>query len=765
MAAQNKKNQPILWFSEIGKENIPLVGGKGANLGEMTKEGIPVPNGFATNANEYYKFVNQGSLKEKIKQELHNLNIEDNKALQQAAKNIRTLVIASELPASTRKTVKNAYAKLSKGPGKKVAVRSSATAEDLPEASFAGQQKTILNVQDYEELKESILESWASLFTARAIFYREEHGFEHMKVGISTIVQLMIQSDVSGVAFTVDPLTSDSSKISIEAVYGLGETIVGGSITPDQYLVNKESMKIESKQIVKQTWQLTEEGEMPISEMFQEKQKLSDKKVVKLAEICKKIEQHYEFPQDIEWGMEDNKLWIVQTRPVTTLKIADDKVHISEKEVNKELLLKGIGASPGAAIGKVSIIESAKELDKVKKGDILVTTMTNPDFVPAMKRAAAIVTDQGGRTSHAAIVSRELGIPCIVGTELATESVKDGEEITVDGYKGRVYEGKLSLEKISPTEAIKQRHDPEAVHNLHTATKVYVNLGEPSVAKKLSKRNVDGIGLLRAEFMIAEIGTHPRKIIHDGKEEDYINKLAHGLKQFVENFAPRPVVYRTSDFKTNEYRHLEGGEKYEGEESNPLIGFRGAARYLENSAVFNLEMEAIKKVRNKMNFKNLHIMIPFVRTPEELRKVKKLVAAAGLQRSANFKLWMMVEIPSNVLILEDFLKVGIDGVSIGSNDLTMLTLGVDRDNAKLAEDFDETDKAVVKSLKKVIEICKKEGVTSSICGQAASDYPELVKKMVKWGVTSVSVNPDRIEKTRQLVYEAEKQLIKQDNQT
>lgn len=760
MTAQNKK--PILWFKEIDKDNLAQVGGKGANLGEMTKEGIPVPDGFAINAKEYFKFVEKGSLKEKIKQELHNLNINDSKALQKAAKNIETLIRSSTLPSSTEQALKQAYNNLDGGTDKKVAVRSSATAEDLPEASFAGQQKTMLNVQGFAELKEAILESWASLFTARAIFYREEHGFDHMDVGISAIVQLMIQSDVSGVAFTVDPLSSDQSKISIEAVYGLGEAIVSGSITPDQYLVNKETLEIEDKEIVPQTWQITEEGEMPISDMFEKNQKLPDEKIVELAEICKKIEAHYEFPQDIEWGMVNNKLWIVQTRPVTTLNVVDDKIHISEKEVNKELLLKGIGASPGAAVGKVSIIESAAELDKVKKGDILVTTMTNPDFVPAMKRAAAIVTDQGGRTSHAAIVSRELGIPCIVGTELATQNLKTGEEITIDGYEGRVYEGALALDKISPKEAIKSRHDPEAVHNLKTATKVYVNLGEPSIAKKISKRNVDGVGLLRAEFMIADIGVHPRKIIAEKREEEYINTLAADLKKFAKNFAPRPVVYRTSDFKTNEYRHLAGGEKYEGEESNPLIGFRGAARYIADDAVFNLELEAVKKVRNKMNLKNLHVMIPFVRTPRELKKVKKMLAAAGLQRSGNFKLWMMVEVPSNVLILEDFLAVGIDGVSIGSNDLTMLTLGVDRDNAKLAQGFDETDPAVTKSLKKVIETCKEKEITSSICGQAASDYPNLVEKMVEWGVTSVSVNPDRIEETRKIVYEAEKKVIKKD---
>ncbi len=756
----NNTEKPILWFEEIGKENLPQVGGKGANLGEMTKEGIPVPNGFAINASAYFKYVKRGSLKEKIKKELDGLNIDNSKELQQASENIKTLILSSNLPTETVDSLKKAYRRLCGTTDKKVAVRSSATAEDLPEASFAGQQKTLLNVLGFEDLKQAVLESWASLFTSRAIFYREEKGFNHMQVGISAIIQLMIQSEVSGVAFTVDPLTSDQSKIALEAVFGLGETIVSGSITPDQYLINKETLEIEKKKIVSQKWQLTEEGEMPISEMFQKNQKLPDKKIKKLAQICKKIEHHYNFPQDIEWGMENNKLWIVQTRPVTTLKIPTEKIEISKKEIKKALLLKGIGASPGAAAGKVTVIDSAKELDKVKKGDILTTTMTNPDFVPGMKRAAAIVTDQGGRTSHAAIVSRELGIPCIVGTELATKTLKTGEEVTVDGYQGHVYEGKLSLEKVSPKLAAQERHRATALHNLQTATKIYVNLGEPDIAKQMSKRNVDGVGLLRAEFMIADIGVHPRKMIDEGKENDYIDQLAQGLETFTKHFAPRPVVYRASDLKTNEYKHLKGGADYEGEESNPLIGFRGAARYIEDPAIFNLELEAIKQVRNKKGFKNLHLMIPFVRTPAELLAVKKLVAASGLQRGPQFKLWMMVEVPSNVFILEDFLKIGIDGISIGSNDLTMLMLGVDRDNAKLAQGFDEQDKAVVEALKKAILTCKREGVTSSICGQAASDYPNLVKKMVLWGVTSVSVSPDKIEKTREIVYNAEKELLK-----
>jgi len=445
----------------------------------------------------------------------------------------------------------------------------------------------------------------------------------------------------------------------------------------------------------------------------------------------------------------------VQSRPVTTLGSLGPrkKGEVDEKKKAK-LLLQGLGASPGAASGKVRIVKEPSQITKVREGDVLVAEMTNPDYVPAMRKACAILTDKGGRTSHAAIVSRELGVPAVVGSEMATKILRDDEIITVDGSDGKVYEG--NTVKVAEMEKI----DTIAVSDLKTATKIYLNLAEPDLAVEMAARNVDGVGLLRAEFMIAQIGKHPRKLIKDGKGREFTAQLADDLEKFAKAFYPRPVVYRTTDFKTNEYRSLKGGYQFENEEPNPMIGFRGVSRYLEDAEVFKLEIDAVKRVRNKKGYKNLHVMLPFVRTVGQLEQAKKLISSYGLRRSGSFKLWMMAEIPSNVFSLEEFIKVGIDGVSIGSNDLTMLTLGVDRDNERVANVYNELDPAVLKSLEIIVTTCKKNNITCSICGQAPSEYPELVEKLVEWGITSVSVSPDVIEKTRKIVYEVEHELMK-----
>ena len=572
-------------------------------------------------------------------------------------------------------------------------------------------------------------------------------GFDHFKVGIAVPVQLMIQSEISGIMFTINPLTNNKEEISIEAGFGLGQTIVSGEITPDQYIIDKKTFKIKSKYISRQTIQDTIAGRVKVSPEYQKTQKLKDSLVVELAKLGVKIEKHYGRPQDIEWAMNSDKLYIVQSRPVTTLKI---KTHDITVDIgNKDLILTGISASPGIGVGLVKILKGPKELSKVQNGDILVAQMTDPDYVPAMKKASAIVTDEGGRTSHAAIVSRELGIPCVVGSSLATKILKENELVTVNGYKGLVYQGDKRKELNEQIEDYKYKNEK-------TATKVYLNLAEPELAEDMSKKRVDGVGLLRAEFMIANIGKHPKAFIAEGKSEQFISKLEEGLVKFAKSFNPRPVVYRATDFKTNEYRALKGGEKYEQYEENPLIGYRGASRYIDQTDVFELEIEAIKRVRNKHGFKNLHLMIPFCRTVNEFLEVKKIVNSLGLRRSGDFHLWMMCEIPSNVILLEDFIKSGIDGVSIGSNDLTMLTLGVDRDNSKISQNYNEMDPAVLWLLEKIVKTCAKNNVTCSICGQAPSNYPELTEKLVNWGITSVSIAPDVIDKTRHIVYLAEK---------
>jgi pyruvate,water dikinase len=748
----NKSARSILWFKEINKNDILLVGGKGANLGEMYNNSIPVPNGFVVTSTAYFDFINKTSIAQKIRTELSGLNVNNSKDLFEASKRIQHAFLQASIPDYLKNEIKDYYHNLSGEYDKKVAVRSSATAEDLPEASFAGQQETYLNIVGYKNVINHVLKCWASLFEPRAIFYRTEKGFSHLKVGIAVPIQLMVESEVSGIMFTINPLTNNPSEISIEAAFGLGQPIVSGEITPDEYIVDKNSLKINSRNIVTQKTMLSEKGTVEVSNVFTKAQKLEDNFIEKLAELGRKIELHYGKPQDIEWSFEKKHLYIVQSRPVTTTQNTSKYKELGEVKISSKVLLKGTAASPGIAMGKVKILKNAKELDKVEEGDVLVTEMTNPDFVPAMKRASAIVTEKGGRTSHAAIVSRELGVPAIVGCEMVLQILEDGELITVDGTHGYVYEG-----NVVPN--IKEKTPEKIKTNLKTATKVYVNLAEPELAKKMSDREVDGVGLLRAEFMIAEMGTHPKKYIEEGKEKEFIEKLSEGILQFAESFAPRPVIYRATDFKANEYKNLKGGEKFEQDEPNPMIGYRGAARYIENSDVFKLEIEALKIVRNKHGFKNIHLMIPFLRTVDELTEVKKILSQNGLARGATFKLWMMVEVPSTVILLDQFLDEGIDGVSIGSNDLTMLILGVDRDNYKVANIYDENNEAVLWALEKIVKTCVSHEVTCSICGQAPSEFPELVEKLVSWGVTSVSVNPDVIEKTREIVFDSEKRVL------
>ena len=656
------------------------------------------------------------------------------------------------MPRELAEEIKDYYLELCGENDKYVAVRSSATAEDLPEASFAGQQESFLEIKGWKSVVSHVQKCWASLFTARAIFYREENKFSHLKVGIAVPVQLMCQSDVSGIMFTVNPVTNNQDEVSIEAAYGLGQPIVSGEITPDQYVVSKKSKKIIARTVVPQDWQLTIEGKTGISAKYKKKQKLTNSQIVDLAKIGMEIEEHYGKPQDIEYGIEKGRILIVQSRPVTTLVQKTQNVVVEEGKGSK-VLLEGLAASPGVFSGEVRIIKNPKEISKVKEGDILVAEMTNPDYVPAMKRAGAIVTDLGGRTSHAAIVSRELGVPAVVGTLNATKMLTNGEIITVDGASGKIYEGDI-------TQIVKETKKSSVdLSKIKTATKIYVNLAEPELASEMASRNTDGIGLLRAEFIIANIGTHPKKFIKDKNKKEFILKLAEGLEKFADAFNPRPVVYRFTDFKSNEYAGLKGGAEFETDEPNPMIGYRGVSRYIKDLEVFEMELEAIKIVRNKKGLKNLWVMMPFVRTVEQLREVKKIVPASGLRRSGTFKFWMMVEIPSNVILLDDFIDEGIDGVSIGTNDLTMLTLGVDRDNEKVADIYNEMDPAVLKSLEKIVTTCRKRDITCSVCGQAPSVFPELVEMLVEWGVTSVSVSPDVIEKTREIVYEAEKKVL------
>lgn len=746
----------VAWFTEIDKNDVPLVGGKGANLGEMANTGFPVPNGFVVTSKAYYEFIKDNKLDIKIRHLLSTTNFDNSKSLDNVSQHIKKMIINGTLSEETAKQIVSSYTKLG---GKLdyplVAVRSSATAEDLANASFAGAQETFLNVKGDAVLLQKIKQGWASLFDGRAIFYRHQEHFDHLKVGIALVVEKMIESEKSGVMFTIDPVTNDKSKIVIEAIYGLGEMIVQGEETPDHYEVLKSDFSIISKRTSLQNKMLKKVGlrdkVIKLSKKQGSKQKINDAQIVALAKLGEKLEKHYYFPQDIEWAIEDDKIYIVQTRSVTTTK-TEKQVVITGKISESDIILKGDPASPGIAAGPAKIVLSAKEIDKVLPGDVLVAPETNPDFVPAMKKAVAIITDSGGRTSHAAIVSRELGIPAVVGTIKATKTLKTGNVITVNGTTGEIYKGGFATKQT--------RHVENPYQDIKTATKLYVNLAEPDLAEQIAQRNVDGVGLLRAEFMMAGIGVHPKKMIHDGKKQEFINKLSEDLGKFCKAFDPRPVVYRASDFKTNEYRNLVGGKDYEPEEPNPMLGFRGAFRYINDPEVFKLELEAIKLVRNKMGYKNLWLMIPFVRTVEELIAVKKIVNNSGLERSSTFKFWMMVEIPSNVIMLEKFIEAGIDGISIGSNDLTMLVMGTDRDNSEVATEFNEMYPASLWAFEHVIKTAHKYGITSSMCGQAVSTYPELVRDVVSWGITSVSVSPDAVDNTRKLLIQTEKEILR-----
>jgi len=748
-------NLPLIaFFKEIRKDDIPLVGGKGANLGEMVNMDLPVPPGFAITVPAYELFIKENNLEKRILDILKTVDVDQPEQLNQASKNIQRLIVSGKYPIEVAKLVIKAYKKLSgRFSNALVAARSSATAEDLPTASFAGQQITFLNIKGEANLLNKVRECWASLFTPRAIFYRKENKIPQGSEKISVIVQKMIQSEVSGVIFTIDPVDNQKDRIIIEAVWGLGEMIVQGSVVPDKYVVQKETFLILSKEISEQRIQLIKVGnetkETVIPKSKVNLQKLEDKEIIGLAKYAERLHQHYYFPQDIEWAREKGKLYIVQTRPVTTLRQAQGKRSgTKEVKIAETPILTGTPASPGIGSGPVKILKSPKEISKIKNGDILVAPMTSPDYVPAMKKASAIVTDKGGQTSHAAIVSRELGIPCVVGCQKATIILKDNQEITVDGSEGKVYLGAKTQ--------VKQVLQVEQVKRIKTATKVYVNLGEPDQAAKIAKMNVDGVGLLRAEFMISGIGIHPKEAIKRKKQGNFVEKLAHGLETFCKNFEPRPVVYRATDFKTNEYRSLEGGKYWEPEEPNPMLGYRGAFRYLADPEVFNLEIQAIKAVRSK--YKNLFLMVPFVRSPDELSKIRRLIANVGFFKESSFKFWMMVELPVNVILIEDFIKVGIDGVSVGSNDLTMLIEGTDRDNSDVAQVFNERSPAILWAIKRIIKVCKKHNITVSICGQAPSTYDEFVEFLVKEGIDSISVNPDAIDRVRNVIMEAERKI-------
>ncbi len=933
----------VLWFHEITKDDVPIAGGKGANLGEMIRAGFPIPEGFVVTTYAFNRHLEENGLKERIYNILKEINIDDPKDLEEKTKLVRKLIEEAPMPKDLEEKIKDYYKKLGKV---RVAVRSSASAEDLPEASFAGQQESYLNVEGDEELINHIKKCWSSLFTPRATYYRSKKGFRHEDVSIAVVVQKMVNSEVSGVMFTKHPVTGED-KVLIEASYGLGEAIVGGKVTPDTYVVDKKTLKIDSKNISRKEIMIVYENgrnvKKEVPEEMKEKQAMPDDLIIELAKIGIEIEKHYNFPQDIEFAIENNKIYIVQSRPITTLKEIK-KEEIKEKKELK-ILLKGLPASPGIGIGRVKIILGPEEFDKFDKGDILVTTMTNPDFVPIMKKAAAIVTDEGGVTSHAAIVSRELGIPCfpgyvrvitdkglltfeyiwenvanreslkvlsfdirkkafvwknvkritkrkgfvyrfymkfngivdyidstidhpiltfngntfewkpmveiynegripvitnmlnmefefendiiglkrvnifehilnryeivkpkyypnmefeelclsgyeflkesdvynlevddtenyvvltnnglaliahncIVGTREATKILKDGQLVTVDATRGVVYEGEVKLEeKVEVKEKVPEIPAKVFLSEI-TATKVLLIASHPDIAKKY-KDYVDGIGLLRLEFLIAHGGKHPRWYLENNRLNEFEDLLFEKLGEILRIMYPKYVIVRTLDMRTDEYRNLEGGEK-EPIEANPMMGWHGIRRDLDQPELFKAQIRAFKRLIKDAGLNNIWIMLPFVISPEEVKKAKELMREVGLEPHKDVKLGIMVETPASAIIIEDIIKeAGIDFISFGTNDLTQLTLGIDRNNELVQKLFSEKHPSVIKLIEHVINVCKKYNVETSICGQAGSD-PEMARILVKLGIDSISVNPDAIFLVRETVAREERRLL------
>jgi pyruvate, water dikinase len=760
----------VAWFKDLNKDSIAIAGGKGANLAEMINAGLPVPNGFAVTAQTYKEFIEKTGIKDKILAQLFGLNVDDTAKLQEVAKDIQKIITDTEIPEEIKEEIVDNYELL--GAEKEahdlieakevfVAVRSSATAEDLPEASFAGQQATYLNIKGKNQVITAVRACWASLFTARAIYYRTKNKFEHDKVLISAIIQKMVNSDRAGIMFTINPSTNQEDEIVIEGVYGLGESIVGGEVNPDTYIVDKNTKAIKSMKIKKQEWGLfrNENGEnekQDIPKENQERQVVPDSEVRELARLGKKIEDHYQKPMDIEWAIEGNDILIVQARAVTTFhkeeksEEKNGQSSATDEEAGK-IIIKGETASRGVYAGKVKIIKDASELEKIEKGDIMVTKMTTPDMVPAMQKAGAIVTDEGGMTCHAAIVSREMGIPCIVGTEHATEVLQDGQEITVHATRGIVYEGIMKVKE--PIVAPQQVSTGEEIV---TATDVKIILDLPDMAEKAAVTNPDGVGLVRLEIMIASGKVHPAEYIRQDKDQDYVNLLKEGIGKIAKVFPHKPVWVRCSDMRSDEYRNLQGGDQ-ESHESDPMIGWHAIRRLLDEPRILKAEFQAIKELHDE-GMDNVGIMLPFVIRTDEVKKAKEIMREVGLEPCKDLDFGVMIETPASCWIIEDLCKEGISFVSFGTNDLTQLTLGIDRNNAKISKLFDEMHPAVLGEIAKVIKTCKKYGVKTSICGQAGS-RPEMAEFLVHQGVDSISANADAVREIRHTVAKTEKKLL------
>ena len=749
-------------FEDLGKQDTDYAGGKGANLGEMTAAGLPVPPGFVVGASSYALFCDVGGLRDRIEEQLSSVDVDDTAALETATLEVRKMVEAEPVPDEVASEIRAAYLELAGDrDNPPVAVRSSATAEDTEAASFAGMNETFLNVRGPDEVVDAVRRCWSSLFGARTVFYRAKQGFGQADMDIAVVVQIQILSTRAGVMFTIDPASGDRDRLVIEGSLGLGESVVSGQVSPDRYVIDKETLHIIKRDVKRKelvieplpdggtrTRELSgEESTQPV---------LSDDEVRRVAELGIRDEEHYGTPQDTEWAFDEEGLaWMLQSRPVTSSG-GDTSVELAEHE--GEALVRGLGAAPGVGHGEVKIISELSRGNDLKEGDVLVTHMTAPDWVPLMRRSAAIITDSGGMTCHAAIVSRELGIPCVVGAADATSKLRDGELVTVDATHGTVYEGEIAVSGQETGSG--DGPAPVGGGAPVTATQLLVNLSEPSQIERAASLPVEGCGLLRAELMVIEAleGRHPRLLIEQGKSDEFVDRMGEALTKFAEGFAPRPITYRTIDFRSNEFKGLEGGDRFEPEESNPMIGYRGALRYMREPDLFGLELAAIKRVWDA-GHTNFHVMLPFVRTPRELKACRDQMRDAGLLDMPEFELWVMAEVPSVYFHLPRYAELGVKGISIGSNDLTQLMLGADRDSEAVAELFDERDAAVADYLRLLIPRAKELGLSTSICGQAPSVHREYAQLLVEAGIDAISVNIDAVDKARRLIAAAEQRVL------
>ncbi|ODR79270.1 phosphoenolpyruvate synthase [Haladaptatus sp. W1] len=757
----------VLWLDEISANDLELVGGKGASLGELTGANLPVPPGFVVTAETYRRFIEETGIAEELF-EAADVDTEDSAALAEAESRAEELILGTDIPEDMREGILAAYDDLDDGKAF-VAVRSSATAEDLPDASFAGQQETFLNITR-DDLVERVKECWASLFTQRAIYYRQEKDFDHRKVDIAVVVQRMVDAEKSGVMFTSHPSTGEP-KIIIEAAWGLGEAVVSGSVSPDNYVIDRETgaaedVTIADKKVMHVKDQDTGETvERSVPDDKRNARVLSEADIDRLIELGEEVESHYDTPQDVEWAIVDGEVFMLQSRPITT--ISDNGTIEAESSEGvadgsgaagavgasgHEILVDGLGASPGIASGAVRLVTKLDQLDKVREGDIIVTEMTTPDMVPAMKRAAGIITDEGGMTSHAAIVSRELGVPAVVGCSNATDSLEDGQVVTLDGDKGTIREGKPERE--TEREPIEEARPKTPVKPM-TATEVKVNVSIPEAAERAAATGADGVGLLRMEHMILSTNKTPERYIEDHGVDAYVDEIVEGIRGVAEEFYPRPVRVRTLDAPTDEFQQLQGGEN-EPNEHNPMLGWRGIRRSLDKPGVFQHELDAFSELYD-MGYDNVQIMFPLVNDAEDVLRARRLMAESGIDPDK--RSWgVMIETPASALQIEEMAQAGIKFASFGTNDLTQYTLAVDRNNENVANRFDELHPAVLELIGQTIDCCREHDINTSICGQAGSK-PEMVRFLVNRGVSSISANIDAVRDVQHEVKRVEQKLM------